>query len=439
MSKRFKSSKFLTILIFILFNISKVKHLELFSHYALIKIASIKKNDNLFFAVGLILYTKHQHQRANALFSSVHDFGNLAPRAVYLISLCASFQMNLKMLNRLELESHTPSIKYFVRALMLHESSWNDSINYFMQVHERYLSECKEEVSRFNLPEYVRNSINVSRPLLQSQMRKTEKSLLNSFEPRFTNLESLSADISDLILISYTSSYLYALASTVIARIRKTHKQAIFIVVVISGYENENSISTFCQTLSLKFGNIFWKVVVSQYDLPICSSVFRLVIVRELFEKHGSQSILMLDGDTSFIKTDPVQVWEDSKRDFDIALLQTETFCPWERISLGFTILNNTESTNQFLFEYDSYVTAHILGNRSFWTLDQTAASLVLEALLQRNSENGGMGINVFDLSQLVSLRDFIFTDKKLVNLKLRAKESNLDFLSGMEESLYLA
>jgi hypothetical protein len=253
-----------------------------------------------------------------------------------------------------------------------------------------------------------------------------------------TNFVALLSSVSDLILISYTSSYLFALSETVIGRIRKEHNQKIFLIISISQFENASAVLTFCKNLSLKFENTFWKVVVSQFDSPILSSVIRLVMAQELFDVHHTKSILILDGDTSLIKVDPVRVWEDIERDFDIALLQNESLCPWERMSLGFTILNNTESTRGFLLQFDSYVTAHILEDRAFWTLDQTAAFLVLQAMMQNTRNHGTAGIKIFDLSSLISLEDFIFTDKLLVDLKLRAKVSNRDFVSGMNESLYL-
>lgn len=437
-NSRFASGTILTLFISLLFKISKTRFLGTLSDYFLIKIAGIKQNDNFTFAVGLQLYTKHQHQRANHLFSSIDNFRNLAPRAVYLISLCASFQMELRILERIEMECDTYSIKLFVRGLILHKSSLEDSIDCFMQVHSSYLTERGGEVKRRNLPEYVRNSINVSKPSLQSPTNQPQDGLLGHLESKGTNFVVLPSCVSDLILISYTSSYLFALSDKVIGRIRKAHDHAIFLIISISQFENENTISIFCRNLSLKFGNVFWKLVVSHFDLPITSSVVRLVIAQELFDVHHTKSILVLDGDTSFIKVDPVQVWEDTGRNFDIALLQNESFCPWERISVGFTILNNTESTKEFLLKFDSYVTAQILENRAFWMLDQTAAFLVLQAMLKNHQDYGSVGIHIFDLSTLVSLREFIFTDKLLVNLKLRAKSSNLDFISELAEDLYL-
>jgi len=435
---RFESSTILTIIFSTLFEISKTRILGTVSDYLLIKIAKMKRNNNFKFAVGLQLYTKHQHQRANNLFSSIDNFRNLTPRAVYLISLCASFHMNLRILERIEVESDTFSIKLFVRGLILHNSSLEDSVDYFMQVHSRYLAERGKEVERRNLPEYVRNSINVSKPLVQSPTNKYQDGLLGHLESKSTNFIVLPPGVSDVILISYTSSYLFALSDKVIGRIRKAHHHAIFLIISISPFENESKISMFCKTLSLKFGNIFWRLVVSPFDLPISSSVIRLVIAQELFEVHHSKSILVLDGDTSFIKVDPVQVWEDLGRNFDIGVLQNESCCPWERISLGFTILNNTESTKEFLLRFDIYVTAQILEDRAFWMLDQAAAFLVLKAMLKNAQDYGSNGIHIFDLSSLVSLREFIFTDKLLVNLKLEAKASNLDFISELAEDLYI-
>lgn len=436
-NSRFASGTIFTVFTSMLFETSKTRFLGTLSDYFLIKIANMRQNDNFTFAVGLKLYTKHQHHRANDLYDSIDNFRNLTPRAVYLISLSASFQMNLRILERIEMESEIYSIKLFVRGLILHKSSPADSIDCFMQVYGRYLTERGGEVKRHNLPEYVRNSINVSKPLLQSLITYPQNSLLGHLESKSTNFVLLPSDFSDIILISYTSSYLFSLSDVVIERIRKAHDHAILLIISISQFENQIKISTFCRELSLKYGNVFWKLVVSQFDLPISSSVVRLVIAQELFDVHQTNSILVLDGDTSFIKVDPVQVWEDIGRNFDIAMLQNESFCPWERMSLGFTILNNTESTKAFLLGFDYYVTAHILEDRAFWTLDQTAAFIVLQAMLKTGPDNDSVGINVFDLSSLVSLREFIFTDKLLVNLKLKAKSSNLDYISGLGEDLY--
>ena len=437
-NKRFGSGTPMTLFTLILFKISKIGFLGSLSDYILVKVAGINKNDNFSFAVGLLLYTKHQHQRANGLFSDIHNFGNLTPRALYLVSICASWQMNLNTLARVESESNYDSIKLFVNGLILHNSAPHDSIDVFMRVYGSYLMEHPEDSERNNLPEYVRNSINVSNPLSQSLVSQASNGLLRHLERVNANYPALPSGVSEFILISYTSSYLFALSDMVIGRIRKHHSHAIHLIISISQFENTNSVLAFCESLSRKFGNVFWGVVVSHFDLPVLSSVIRLVIAQDLFDAHHAKSILILDGDTSFIKVDPVQVWEDIGRDFDIALLQNESLCPWERMSLGFTILNDTENTREFLLRFDSYVTGHFQDNRAFWTLDQTAAFLVLQAMKQSNQEHSKAAITIFDLASLVSLQDFIFTDNPLVTLKLRAKVSNRDFVSGMAETLYL-
>ena len=437
-NNRFASSTLMTLLISILFEISKLRLLGPFSHFFLIKIARIKKNDNFSFAVGLLLYTKHQHQLANNLFSTVHNFGNLTSKALYSICMCASFQMNLNILKRIELEGGCDSIRLFVKGLIAHNSSPQDSIDYFTQVHGSYLLEHPENVERLTLPEYVRNSINVSKPISQSLIDRSSDGLLKHLETQHVNFGALPSGVPEFILISYTSSYLFAVSDLVIGRIRKNHSHVIFLIVSISQFENASIVLAFCKNLFQKFENILWKVVVSQFDLPITSSVIRLVIARELFGVHHAKSILVLDGDTSFIKVDPVQVWEEIGRGFDIAFLQNESLCPWERISVGFMILNDAKSTREFLLQFDRYVTVHIVENRAFWMLDQTSAFLVLQEMIQSHQNHGTTGVKIVDLSSLVSLRDFIFTDKLLVDLKLRAKASNPDFVSGMTEALYL-
>lgn len=437
-NRRFGSRTLMTLFTFILFKISKNGFLGSLSDHILVKIARIKKNDNFSFAVGLLFYTKHKHQRANVLFSDIHNFGNLTPRALYLVSICASWQMNFSILTRVEAESKYESIKLFVSGLILHNSAPLDSIDAFRRVFGSYLVEHPEYSERNILPEYVRNSINVSNPLSQSLVSQTSNGLLRHLEIANTNYSALPSGVSGLILISYTSSYLFALSDVVLGRIRKNHNHTIHLIISISPFENITSVLAFCENLSLKYRNVFWSFVVSHFDLPVLSSVIRLVITQELFDIYSAKSILILDGDTSFMKVDPIRVWEDIGRNFDVALLENESLCPWERMSLGFTILNDTENTREFLLRYDSYVTAHFLDNRAFWTLDQTAAFLVLQGMKSSNQEHSKTFIAIFDLASVVSLQDFIFTDKSLVTLKLRAKVSNRDFISGMAETLYL-
>ena len=437
-NQRFKSSSLTTTLVAVLFEISKFRFLSLFSDYVLMAIAKVKSNDSFTFAVGLHFYTNNQHQKANHLFVSIHDFANLTPRALYLVSMCASWQLNLNILKRIESEIDYDSIKLFVGGLILHNSSPEDSVNSFERVHGSYLKENPEGTEKLGLPEYVRNSMNVSKPIPLKPYCGIPNGLMMQLEPKNFEFMVLPSGVSDLILISYTSSYLFALSDTVIGRIRKSHDKSIILIITISRTEDASLVIAFCQKLSLKYGKVFWKVVTSRFDLPILSSVIRLVFAQELFEVHYVRSILMLDGDTSFIKVDPVQVWENGRSDFDIALMQNQSLCPWERMSLGFTILNDTKFTRDFLIMFDSYVTAHILEDRAFWTLDQTAAFLVLQAMMQNSQNQATSGIKIFDLSLSVDLGDFIFTDKSLARLKLRAKGSNRDFVSGMSEALYL-
>lgn len=313
-NKRFATGTPTTLFIFLLFRISKVRFLGRVSDYLLVKIAGIKRNDNFSFAVGLLLYTKHQHQRANDLFIAIRNFGNLTPRALYLVSICASWQMNLNILKRIEVESNYDSIKLFVSGLILHNSSPNDSIYSFTRVYGSYLMEHRGDAEQNSLPEYVRNSINISKPLTQSFTTEPPNGLMRHLERVTSNNGVLPSGVSDLILISYTSRYLFALSDVVIGRIRKDHNHTIFLIISISQFEDKFSMFRFCENLTLKYGNVFWSIVVSDFDLPVLSSVIRLVIAQELFDVHHAKSILILDGDTSFIKVDPVQVWEDIGR-----------------------------------------------------------------------------------------------------------------------------
>lgn len=437
-NSRFASGTLMTLLISMLFEFSKTRFLGKVSEYFLIKIATMKKNDNFTFAVGLQLYTRGQHQKANDLFGVISNFGNLTQRALYLIAMCASWQRNLIILKRIDLESTCNSLKFFLNGLILHDSSPESSIDSFMQVHESYVWENSEEKKQITLPEYVRNSINISRPIPQILVSPTQNRLLKHIQYEKALFAEFQVDDSDLILISYTSNYFFALSELVIGRIRKNNASSIFLIISISDLENTSAVSAFCEKLAEKYGSVFWSIVVSHFDLPVLSSVIRLVVAQEMFEKHKTKSILILDGDTSFMHVDPVDVWRNLGRNFDIALLQNKSLCPWERMSLGFSVLNNTECTKRFLTQFDLYVTRHLLEIRAFWTLDQTAAFLVLQELMASDQESGSVGIRIFDLSSIVSLEDCMFMDKSLAALKLEAKISNSDFIAGMTEPLYL-
>ena len=437
-NSRFASGTIFTLFISVLFEISKTRFLGTLSDCLLIKIARVRQNDNFTFAVGLELYTKGQHQKANDLFGVISNFGNLTQRALYLIALCASWQMNLSILKRIKLESNCETLKLFLNGLILHDSSLEASIESFMRVHESYLWEHPEKNKFNSLPEYVRNSINVSRPILQSPVSASQNNLLRHLQYEKASLAELQLDSSDLILISYTSSYLFALSDLVIGRIRKNNNTSVLLIITISEMEDTSALFNFCRKLSEDYGKVFWSIIVSSFDLPVLSSVIRLVIAQELFEMHEINSILVLDGDTSFKHVDPVRVWTSIRRNFDIALLQNRSLCPWERMSLGFSVLNNSENTKKFLSNFDSYVTKHLIDGRAFWTLDQTAVFMVLHELEMSGRGIGTVGIEILDLSALVSLDDFIFTDKLLATLKLKAKMSNRDFIAGMSEDLYL-
>jgi len=91
----------------------------------------------------------------------------------------------------------------------------------------------------------------------------------------------------------------------------------------------------------------------------------------------------------------------------------------------------------EFLSGFDRYVTRQFLENRAYWTLDQTAAYMVLSELNRGVQVRPSAKINVLDLSRFVTLIDFVFTDTLIVKRKLGAKAANAEFRAGMDEPLY--
>ena len=145
----------------------------------------------------------------------------------------------------------------------MHNSAPHDSIGVFTRVYGSYLLEHPDYSEKDVLPEYVRNSINVSKPLSQLLVSQASNGLFRHLERVNTSNAALPSGVSDLILISYTSSYLFALSDIVIGRIRKNHNHPIHLIISISPFENTTSVLAFCENLSLKYRNVLWSIVVN--------------------------------------------------------------------------------------------------------------------------------------------------------------------------------
>ena len=438
LNHRFDTNSATSLFYFLLLHMSQNIGLAKCAQGLLVRFARKRKNDNLNFAVGLLLYTQREHALANARFREVMHFERLTPRALHLIALSASWERDFEILERIALEAGAvKSIASFVRGLITHVSSPQESIAYFGQVHDLYLTENAQDHNMAKLPEYVKLSMNVSSYDHQWNARSIDDGLLNRGETHRLGAKVPNSKISRIVLMSYTSEYFFSLAEIVITRIRTKHDYAIFLVIVIPNDSTEVNVQELCIQLSRKFGNIYWQIMTSNFDLPTLSSIVRFTYARELFRRNICESILIIDADTSFVKVDPIDVWEGIRDKFDIALLENESLCPWERMSLGFTILNNTNTCMEFLSGFDRYVTRQFLEKRAYWTLDQTAAHMVLSEL-QRGKHNRPQDeIDVLNLSKVVSLMDFVFTDELIVKRKLRAKATNPEFRTGMDEPLY--
>lgn len=437
-NNRFQTNSVTSFLCFFLFRFSSHRRSAFLSHRILIQIAKRRRNDNLTFAVGLLLYTRNQHALANSLFKKIANYGCLTPRMLHMIALSASWERDFEILERIALEANgVKSIVSFVKGLITHVSLPKESIKYFSQVHDLYLVENAQNSTVVEFPEYVKLSMNVSSYDHVWNAESTGEGLLYQKEVHRLNAKIPNSKVSKMVLMSYTSEYLFSLAEIVITRIRTKHGHAIFLVIAIPDNSTVVDIQEFCNQLSSKFGNIYWQIISSHFNLPTFSGIVRYIFAKELFRGNICESILIIDADTSFVKVDPIDVWEGIREEFDIAVLANESLCPWERISVGFTILNNTDMAMEFLSGFDAYVTQHFRDKKAYWMLDQTAAYMVLSELRKGEQVRPLNKINALDLSRSVSLMDFIFTDDLIIKRKLQAKATNPEFRAGMAEPLY--
>ena len=244
-------------------------------------------------------------------------------------------------------------------------------------------------------------------------------------------------DIPKLIILSFTLPYLLELAGIVAKRIRDRHNHPIMFIVVVPNDSDAERASKLLKSLPGSFLDIYWQIYVTPFDTPNISSVARFVVAQNFFDDNNCQSILILDADTSFVKSDPIQIWDQVGEDFAIGLITHESFSPWERLSLGWTILNRNELTKNFLYDFRNYTTHQFVKNRASWTLDQTAAYFVLFELLAKSGETIHGSRTVFDLSAFIPLKDLTFLDRTMRRGKMRAKQTNESFILELSERLF--
>jgi len=207
----------------------------------------------------------------------------------------------------------------FVKGLITHVSSPKESIAFFGQVHDLYLMENSQAPTMVEFPEYVKLSMNVSSYAHLWKAESTDDGLLSQNEIHRLSSKVPDSKVSKIVLMSYTSEYLFSLAEIVITRIRSKHEHPILLVIAIPNSSTEVEVKEFCNQLSNKFGNIYWQIIACSFDLPTFSSIVRFTLVKELFEKNVCESVLAIDADTSFVKVDPINVWERINEQFDIA------------------------------------------------------------------------------------------------------------------------
>jgi hypothetical protein len=252
------------------------------------------------------------------------------------------------------------------------------------------------------------------------------------------NSNTPEIDIQRLIVVSVTLDYLSELVGILISRIRSRHNHPIVLIVVVSDYLEIRKATELLISLSKNRLHIYWEIYTTQFNVQNVSSVARFVVAQKFFDKNQCESILILDADTSLRKSDPIRIWDEIGIQFAIGLITHESLSPWERLSLGWTILNRGEFTTNFLLSFSKYVHNSFLRGKAFWTIDQTAAFIVLSEL-QRNLEKIAMdNARVLDLSRFSTLSDLTYLDRAMKKGKMKAKMMNTSFRQELSEPLFL-
>ena len=439
-NSRFKTNTIISSLITLLSisSTTQIVVLQNFSQKCLIGLARHKKNDNLTFFVGLRLFVNSNGNIANELFKEVTELDKLTPRALHFIARCASWVSDVYNLERIRKQlGPTSSIGLFAGALINHTLNPELSIVNFNLVEQAFLGEQKIHTSILSYPEYVKTSMNVMkvRNANEADSGDNQVTTLMNEQKQFSNTPI--HDIPKLIIISVTLPYLLELAGIVVKRIRRRHEHPIMFIVVATNDLEAQVALDFLRSLSEDFLNIYWQAHITPFDTPNISSVARFLVSQYFFDNNNCQSILILDVDTSFVKSDPIQIWDQIGDDFAIGVITHKSFSPWERLSLGLTILNRNEFTGNFLYDLKIHVTDHFVRGRAFWTLDQTAAYFVISELLVTSGDTLHDCREVLDLSKYITIGDLTFLDPAMRRGKMRAKMKNESFVQELREKLF--
>jgi len=122
-----------------------------------------------------------------------------------------------------------------------------------------------------------------------------------------------------------------------------------------------------------------------------------------------------------------------------MGVITHESLSPWERLSLGWTILNRGEFTTNFLRNFSEYVHYSFLRGRAFWTIDQTAAFIVLNELQLNLGKITKENARVLDLSRYSTLSDLTYLDRAMKKGKMKAKMMNTTFRQELSELLFFS
>ncbi len=202
----------------------------------------------------------------------------------------------------------------------------------------------------------------------------------------FVDSNEYRIDNSIIVLVSCDYSYFEIFSKYFCKRIRKKNSHTILFFVVARDLEEVSKIVTFARQLE-QYGDIevYPKIGVhDEYkhdvDFGLLASVERFIIANDVMRKRKTSVLILdIDLDSNFSIQALVR---GLKSDVSFAV-DSAAVVPWGRYSAGICYFKYSNISLTFLLLVKVYI-QFALNERGEWTLDQTAAAVVID-YLERN------------------------------------------------------
>lgn len=202
----------------------------------------------------------------------------------------------------------------------------------------------------------------------------------------FVDASEYRIDKSTIVLVSCDYSYLKIFSKYFCKQIRKKNAHKILFFVVARDSEEVSKIVDFSRQLE-RYGDIEIHPQIGvhdQYqhdvDLGLLASVQRFIVANDVMKKRNT-SVIILDIDLdSNLSIQELVLGLNSDVSFAV---DSAAAVPWGRYSAGICYFKHSSASLAFLSLLKVYI-QFALNQRAEWTLDQTAAAVVID-YLERN------------------------------------------------------